>query len=276
MSVDFSHLDTPSAAFIEKVRRRYATETETDALLVRKMQHRSHPPFRRQTLTELSGMLEEMLADTLEGGFEVSDQRWFTGGVSKIQMGFTLRWTDPHRGERTERMVLRMDPSESMNTTSRVREFEFIKAFTGVIPVPEMFFLDRDGRWFPEPALVYSFVDGVTKPRSAVTGKVSGLGTVFGPDLRAKLAPQFMSQLAKIHTFDPGTADFASMDRPRPGHGRQRPLAARPRPPHLGGRPRRGLSVDGSGRELVGAQCSCSRPRRRGARRLPEWQLLVR
>jgi aminoglycoside phosphotransferase (APT) family kinase protein len=214
---DFSVRDNPPASFIEEMRRKYPTERETDALLVRKMQRRSGPPYRRITLDELSVCLHKMLNETIKGDFKVSDQTWFTGGVSKIQMGFTLEWNDPARGPRKERLVIRMDPTESMNQTSRLREFELLKAFAPTVPVPEVYWLDPDGRWFPEPALIYAFCEGVTKPRTTATGKVSGLGTVFGPRLRELLAPQFMRHLAAIHTFDVEGKTFESLDRPEIG-----------------------------------------------------------
>ncbi|MGO4836288.1 phosphotransferase family protein [Rhizobiaceae sp. 2RAB30] len=40
------------------------------------------------------------------------------------------------------------------------------------------------------------------------------MGTVFGSGLRAKLAPQFMEQLARIHTFDFDAHRFESMGAP--------------------------------------------------------------
>lgn len=214
---DFSNRDNPSPAFIADMRRRYPTERETDELLTRKLERRSSPPYRRPTLDELSVNLNNMLSATLKGDYEISDCTWFTGGVSKIQMGFTLRWNDPERGPSTDRLVIRMDPSESSNTTSRLREFELIRTFEGVIPVPRVFWIDADAKWFPEPALIYAFAPGVTKPRTTSTGKVSGLGTVFGPELRKVLAPQFMSHLAAIHTLDLSDKSFVSLDRPQIG-----------------------------------------------------------
>lgn len=213
----FDALDHPSPAFIEDMRRRYPTESETDTLLVRKLQRRSGPPYRRSTLAELTECARKLLADSIEGDFEISEQTWFTGGVSKIQMGFTLRWNDPKRGTRTDRLVVRMDPSESSNTTSRQREFELLSAFEGVVPVPRVYWLDPDGRYFPEPALIYAYAPGVTKPRTTTTGRVSGMGTVFGAELRELLAPQFMRHLAAIHTFDFAGKNMPSLDRPRVG-----------------------------------------------------------
>jgi aminoglycoside phosphotransferase (APT) family kinase protein len=214
---EFDSRDAPTAAFIESMRRRYPTERETDELLVRKMERRSGPPYKRTTLDELSGYLHAMLSEKIEGPFNVTDRTWFTGGVSKIQMGFTLQWNDPQRGPSRERLVVRMDPSESMNTTSRPREFELLQAFDGVIPVPRVYWLDPDGTWFPEPAMIYAYVQGVTKPRNTVTGQVSGLGTVFGPRLRELLAPQFMAHLAAIHTLDVDKQVFKTLDRPQVG-----------------------------------------------------------
>jgi aminoglycoside phosphotransferase (APT) family kinase protein len=57
----------------------------------------------------------------------------------------------------------------------------------------------------------------VTKPKTTSTGKVSGLGTVFGPELRKLLAPQFLRHLAAIHTLDVSKHSFASMDMPQVG-----------------------------------------------------------
>ena len=158
-----------------------------------------------------------MLGEKLAGDFAISGEHWFTGGVSKIQLGFTLSWTDAVKGPRTEKLVVRMDPSESTNATSRLREYELLQAFDGTVPVPEVFWLDEHGTWFPEPALIYAFVPGVTKPTAAVTGQISGLGTDFGPRLRGILGPQFLDHLVRIHTFDHAAVPFRSMDRPEAG-----------------------------------------------------------
>lgn len=214
---DFSDRDDPSPDFIARMRGSYPSERETDELMTRKMLRRSGPPYRRVSREQLRSYLHAMLSEKLAGEFAISNEHWFTGGVSKIQLGFTLDWTDPDKGPRSEKLVVRMDPSESTNATSRLREFELLQAFDGSVPVPEVFFLDEEGKWFPEPALIYSFVPGVTKPSEAATGQISGLGTVFGESLREKLAPQFLDHLVRIHTFDHEAMDFRSMDRPKAG-----------------------------------------------------------
>lgn len=214
---DFTTRDHPSEAFITAMEARYPTEKETEALYARKLRRRSGPAYQRMSLEELSTRLNRMFSDILEGPFEVTDTTWFSGGVSKIQMGFTLAWNDPKEGARRERLVIRMDPNEGSNTTSRKREFELLKAFEGTLPVPKVYWLDEEARWFPEPALIYAYAAGVTKPRTTATGKVSGLGTVFGPELRKVLAPQFLKHLAAIHTFDYRPHALTSIDKPALG-----------------------------------------------------------
>lgn len=214
---EFDLRDAPPRSFIDAMRSRFQTERETDELLVRKLERRGGPAYQRLGLDQLSECLHGLLSRRIEGPFEVTDRTWFTGGVSKIQMGFTLSWNDSRRGPSRDRLVVRMDPSESLNTTSRRREFELLQLFDGIVPVPKVFWLDGDATWFPEPALIYAYVPGVTKPKQTETGKVSGLGTVFGARLRKLLAPQFMKHLAAIHTLDVSGRNFETMDVPEVG-----------------------------------------------------------
>ncbi len=206
--------DRPDDDFIRSMQRRYPTEREVDAMLDRKMRRRAGPPFREMSLQNLSDCTRAFLSAHIEGDFEISDQRWFSGGASKIQMGFTLDWNEPGVGRTQARLVLRMEPSESMNSTSRQREFEVLRAFAGTLPVPRVYWVDAEGRWFPEPTLVYAFADGVTKPSRVPNQQISGTGTNFGPALRPRLGPQFVELLARIHTFDPSRAHLPSFDLP--------------------------------------------------------------
>lgn len=182
-------------------------------MLTRKMQRRAGPPFVSADLQAISGYIAALLHSSITGPFQLSDQRWFSGGASKIQMGFTLHWNEPGVGQTATRLVARMEPSESLNSTSRRREFELLQAFAGVIPVPRVYWVDADGTWFPEPALIYAFAEGAPKPRKA-QGKVAGIGTNYGPTLRQRLAPQFIEYLARIHTFEHERVPFDSFDRP--------------------------------------------------------------
>ena len=61
----FDAVNDPSAEFIQEMRRRFPTERETDELLVRKMQRRSGPPYRRTSMAELSTYLDKMLSQKI-------------------------------------------------------------------------------------------------------------------------------------------------------------------------------------------------------------------
>lgn len=50
--------------------------------------------------------------------------------------------------------------------------------------------------------MICSFAPGVIKP-SAASGGVSGMGVLMPPEVRAKLAPQFIGYLCEIHTAGP-------------------------------------------------------------------------
>lgn len=206
--------DQPSAEFVGHMRATYPTEREMDKMLTRKLERRAQPAHGGSSLERLTEFLIAFLTAHVNGPFRVSDQRWFAGGASKIQMGYTLHWNAPGRGPVADRMVVRMEPSESVNSTSRQREFQLLKAFWGVVPVPDVYWVDTDGRWFPEPALLYSFCEGVTKPKASTTGRLAGIGTTFGPELRCALAPQFIEHLATIHSFDVGSVDLSAFDIP--------------------------------------------------------------
>lgn len=207
--------DTPTEAFIESLRQRYPTERESDVILTRKMSRRALPPFKDLTLKRITECVTAFLKAHIEGDFEISGQCWFSGGASKIQMGFELHWNEPGVGRTTSRLVVRMEPSESMNSTSRLREFQVLRAFAGSsVPVPRVYWVDADGTWFPEPALIYGFAEGVTKPKVVPNFQVAGAGTNFGPGLRGTLAKQFVEHLAAIHTFDHGQHDFSAFDIP--------------------------------------------------------------
>ncbi|MGJ7506512.1 phosphotransferase family protein [Variovorax sp. GT1P44] len=208
--------DAPAEAFSAAVRAAYPTEAEYDLMLTRKMRRRASGPYRIPTLEEMSGHVRGFLSDHVEGAFTLSEERWLTGGASKLQFGFTLQWNDPAAGRTSTRLVVRMEPAESLNATSRRREHQLITAVATAVPVPRTHWVDADGRWFPEPAIVYEFIEGTAKP-SDDRQRVSGTGTRFGPELRSRLAPQFMQHLAAIHTFDWSGARLDAFDVPAVG-----------------------------------------------------------
>ncbi len=206
----------PTHEWIESLRRRFPCEKEVDRVLTRKLQRRAGPPYSPVSLETLVAGTEALLRSKLGENFKLSDAKWLSGGASKLQMAFQLDWNQPGVGQTTTPMVLRMEPSESISETSRLCEFEVIRALEGHIPVPPTYWVDDDGSFLPYPAIVYGFAEGVAKP-TASAGGVTGLGTFIPPHLRDVLGPQFIGHLAKLHSFDWSKASLASLDVPALG-----------------------------------------------------------
>jgi aminoglycoside phosphotransferase (APT) family kinase protein len=109
-----------------------------------------------------------------------------------------------------------MDPTMSAVETCRGREAQVLAAMASVIPVPPVRYVDADGVHLGQPGLITAFVPGVTKPTNLTTQTVSGVGIRFG-EWKAKIAPQFVGNLAKLHRFDWRTARLPDFDPPAPG-----------------------------------------------------------
>ncbi|MEC7762115.1 MAG: phosphotransferase family protein [Pseudomonadota bacterium] len=211
MQLDFR--DAPPSDFIEAMRTRYDVEPDVDKVLTRRMERRSetHPSYL--SIGSLTQHLTQMLEATLDAPFTISGSRWLSGGASKMQMRFSLDWTDPATGRRTDELVLRMEPTESLNPSSRQREFELLRAIGASVPVPQVFWVDADGTWFPEPTLIYAFSQGITKPPQKAR-MVTGIGTYYPPEYRKALGPQFVENLARIHRFPVTAEALPSFDVP--------------------------------------------------------------
>lgn len=195
----------PDEAMIARIRDRYPTEPEIDAVLTRKMRRRRGDPYKAVPIERLVAGVTAMIGEELGYAAQVSNARWLSGGASKLQMVFDLAWRglDGQAPESVETLVLRMEPAASVTESSRRREFEVLNAVQGVIPAPRPYWVDAEARHLPYPGMVYAFAKGAAKPSVGVE-KVSGLGQNYGPELRAKLAPHFVSLLARLHTVDPG------------------------------------------------------------------------
>lgn len=198
----------PDDALIAQIRARYPVEAEVDKILTRKMHRRREGlGYTGVTLQRLVEGAERLVSTRLEEPARIANARWLSGGASKLQMVFDLDWQEPSYGKRrTDTLVLRMEPAASVTESSRAREFEVIQAVESIIPAPRAYWVDADGEFFPYPAMIYGFSSGTAKP-SYDAGKVSGLGQNYGPELRAKLGPQFVGLLAKLHTIDTSKLD---------------------------------------------------------------------
>lgn len=105
-------------------------------------------------------------------------------------------------GERTETRpcILRRDPPTSLLeaglTTDRKTEFFLLRALEKhPLRTPKAYWLDETGRSLERPSLIMERMRGKATPTSTFPGYES-------PDLRAKLADQFVRLLAGIHAVD--------------------------------------------------------------------------
>lgn len=216
MTSSISRTLAPTPDLVRSTRDQYPTDPARQHAIDRKFERRNGPGWSPLALDDLVGALRELLADRIgtEQALDIRNPSWLTGGASKIQMAFDLV-TDADPTPR--RLLLRMDPPESLNATIKSSEFEVLRGVADSLPVPDVLWVDDEARHLPEPGLVCGFVGGVTKPTTATTGQVSGLGTDFGPDLRKPLGDQLISHLAALHTIDPTAWGSDALAVPRAG-----------------------------------------------------------
>ncbi len=217
--IDETARSKPTEDVIAGIRERYPTETEIDAIYTRKMRRRNGPGYQAVTLERIVENGRALIEHRLGYPVRLEDARWMSGGASKLQVVFDLHWKgeDPSDGNACDRMVLRMEPAASVTESSRRREFEVLEAVEGVIPAPRPYWVDANAEFLPYPAMIYSFASGTAKP-SYDSGKVSGLGQNYGPELRARLAPHFVELLARLHNMDiPPLPALEHFERPQVG-----------------------------------------------------------
>lgn len=209
--------ERPTKKWLASLRERFPCEPAVDEFLTLKLENRAGPGYSPIALETLCTAVENLLKEKLDQAFEVHNPRWLTGGASKLQMAFDLAWQPANEQATTTPMVLRMQPAESIVETSRLREFQLIKALSNHVPVPPVYWVDGTAAHLPYPGLIYGLVDGVTKPSVGVGGEVSGMGTNYGPRLRRLIAPQFVNHLASIHTLDLHGANLDAFELPSLG-----------------------------------------------------------
>lgn len=182
-------------------------------ILDRTVRDRVKGPYTAKTDTEVIAMLERYFATEGLGDIRVSGIARMAGGASKEQFAFLLQHKAVPEGER---LVLRMDPLEAIAQTCRGREAQLHRAFGEILPVASVRSVDADGVVLGQPAIILSFVEGVTEPSDGKGHGVSGIGTRFD-EWAPKLAPQFLNAFVQIHRFDWRGADLSYFAAPEPG-----------------------------------------------------------
>lgn len=206
----------PTAAWISEVRGRYPVERAVDEVFTRKLVNRSRTPEHRTDFDVLETRLRAFLQQqTGQPDLRVENVRRLSGGASKEQFTFDLRWRAPSGEPVTQKLMLRMDPTESIVETHRLRECQILRAMWGEVPVPQVLWVDPEGDNLGHPALVAGFLEGTVQPQKSE--KLSGIGMYFEPGLRAALKEQFVEILARVHRVDWRKKDLSTFDVPAPG-----------------------------------------------------------
>ncbi len=208
-----------SDAAIEHIRACHRVERTIDEALTAKLRRRRGADYRLPPMSELEGRLDAFLATRLPGTFQIDGLKRLPGGGSKEMFRFKLRHASGAGQADDADLILRMSPGESIVETYRAREFEVIAAMKGVVPVPGVRWVDSDGSFFGNSALICDVVSGVAKPttKHGDGGQVSGIGAGFPQRLRETLFPEFVDHLATIHNFNWKAAALPSFDIPSAG-----------------------------------------------------------
>ncbi|MGB5145726.1 MAG: phosphotransferase family protein [Porticoccaceae bacterium] len=208
---------SPTPEWIAAMRARYPVEPAIDAVFTRKLGKRIELPEHSMDFSALPERLRAFLArETGQADLKVEQVARLSGGASKEQFSFLLTWQPEGAAQPvTQRLMLRMDPSEAIVETHRLREWEVLRAMQGVVPVPEVLWLDPEGTALGRPALIAGFVEGTVRPPGA--DRMSGVGMYFEPSLREVLKEQFVAILARIHNLDWRAKSLPSFAVPAPG-----------------------------------------------------------
>ncbi|MEZ0121815.1 MAG: phosphotransferase family protein [Candidatus Reddybacter sp.] len=208
--------DQPTAEWIAAIRARYPVEAAIDNVLTRKLRNRTQTVAHQTDFEDLESRLVTYLKNSSgQNDLQLTDLKRLTGGASKEQFTFMLTWNQDSGERFTRKLMLRMDPSESVVETHRLREAQVLKAMWGEVPVPEVFWVEHSDEFLGHPFLIAGFVVGTVQPDNG--DKVSGLGMSFEPELRATLRDQFVRHLATIHSVDWRKKDLSAFDAPEVG-----------------------------------------------------------
>lgn len=156
-------------------------------------------------------MNEQRLLDYLQrrlpeaNDLAVSNIARIAGGASRETWSFDARWQQD--GDTVEReFILRRDPPASLLDGNNDLEFELYSAMANSgIPVPPVYWIERDGAALERPFFVMGRVPGATDARTLVTSPQYA-------DARPTITRQKAEILANIHSVDIG--GLRALDRP--------------------------------------------------------------
>ncbi|HWO93824.1 MAG TPA: phosphotransferase family protein [Dehalococcoidia bacterium] len=127
------------------------------------------------------------------------------GGASRETWSFDAAWED-EEGRHTWPLIVRRDPVAGLLETDRDREFAVYRALQGSsIPVPPVYWLERDSAWLERPFFIMGRVPGIATPDAVLKGEF-GSPEVIGHEM-ARI-------LADIHMFDWTKHDLEALGPP--------------------------------------------------------------
>jgi aminoglycoside phosphotransferase (APT) family kinase protein len=120
------------------------------------------------------------------------------GGSSRENISFEAEWTE--EGCKIARsFIIRRDPVASLLETDREMEFRVLHSLEPTpVPVAKVYWLEPDEKWLERPFCVMEKMSGSAIPPMSRMR----LFAPEDPELRAKIAKQFVEILAQIHTLD--------------------------------------------------------------------------
>ena len=206
----------PTSDWIRSVRERFPVESALDEVMTRKLENRRKGLEHKSDFTDLAERLTSYLRQhTGQPDLSLANLKRLSGGASKEQFTFDLTWKDASAQRVSRKLILRMDPSESVVETHRLREAQVLKAMIGPVPVPEVLWVDPDPHTLGHPFLIAVFLPGAVQPEGAT--KASGVGQMFPEKYRKALSGQFVDHMAAIHTLDWSKTNLSSFQKPKPG-----------------------------------------------------------
>ncbi len=127
------------------------------------------------------------------------------GGASRETWSFDAKWTEGGV-DVTRAFIARRDPPASLLSGNNDLEFELYSAMAeGGIPVPPVYWIERDGAALDRPFFVMGRLPGATDGRTLVTSPQYATA-------RPVITRQKAEILARIHAFDIGR--LTALDRP--------------------------------------------------------------
>ncbi|HZP56920.1 MAG TPA: phosphotransferase family protein [Dehalococcoidia bacterium] len=153
---------------------------------------------------QLAAYLQERIPEARD--VRVSGLARIPGGASRETWSFDAAWRDD-AGDTVERsFILRRDPPASLLESNNDLEFELYSAIHGSdIPVPPVFWIERDGAALERPCFIMGRLPGTTDARTLVASPEWA-------DLLPQITREKAAILARIHAFD--IACLPGLDRP--------------------------------------------------------------